>query len=86
MDLLKEMILTEIEGEWFAVPVGAAATQFSGMIRMNKTGKRIFELVRDGLDEDGTVAALTETFDVDEDTARENVRAFLNKLRDAGVL
>ena len=47
MNTLKDMILTEIEGEWYAVPVGEAAKRFSGMIRMNKTGKRIFELLMD---------------------------------------
>ena len=83
---LKDMILTEIEGEYYAVPTGAAAKRFSGMIRMNRTGKRIFELLLEGKNEDETVRQMTEEFDVDEATARANVRAILDKLRGAGVL
>ncbi len=86
MNELKDMILTEIEGEYYAVPTGAAAQKFSGMIRMNRTGKRIFELLMEGQDEDGTVQKLTEEFDVDETTARANVRAIMDNLRGAGVL
>lgn len=86
MNVLKDMILTEIEGEWYAVPVGEAAKRFSGMIRMNNTGKRIFELLMAGKTEAETVAQLTEEYEVEEATARENVRAFVEKLRGAGVL
>ena len=83
---LKDMILTEIEGEYYAVPTGAAAKRFSGMIRMNRTGKRIFELLLEGRDEEQTVRQLREEFDVDEATARENVHGILDKLKGAGVL
>ena len=86
MNALKDMILTEIEGEYYAVPTGAAAKRFSGMIRMNRTGKRIFELLVEGMDEDAVAQTLTEEFDVDEKTARENVRSILEKLQGAGVI
>ncbi len=86
MNALKDMILTEIEGDYYAVPTGAAAKRFSGMIRMNKTGKRIFELLMEDLSEDETVRKLTEEYEVDEATARENVRSLAKKLQDAGVL
>lgn len=86
MNALKDMILTEIEGEYYAVPTGAAAKRFSGMIRMNRTGKRIFELLLEGMDEDVVAQTLTEEFDVDEKTARENVRSILEKLQGAGVI
>ena len=86
MNALKDMILTEIEGEYYAVPTGAAAKRFSGTIRMNRTGKRIFELLLEGMDEDAVAQTLTEEFDVDEKTARENVRSILEKLQGAGVI
>ena len=86
MSGLKDMILTEIGGDCFAVPTGATARRLSGMIRMNKTGKRIFELLLEGRDEDETVRQLRVEFDVDEATAREHVRSFLDRLRAAGIL
>lgn len=86
MNVLKDMILTEIEGEWYAVPVGEAAKRFSGMIRMNKTGKRIFELLMEGKDQDGVVRQLMEEYEVDEATAQGNVGDFIGKLQSAGML
>ena len=53
---------------------------------MNKTGKRIFELLMEGKDEAETVRQLTAEYEVDEATAQENVRAFMDKLRGANVL
>lgn len=86
MSVLKDMILTEIDGEFYAVPVGEAAKKFSGMIRMNRTGKRIFELLTEGKDRDGVVRQLTEEYAVDEETAQENVNAFIDKLQGAGLI
>ena len=86
MNVLKDMILTEIEGEWYAVPVGEAAKRFSGMIRMNKTGKRIFELLMEGKDQDGVVRQLMEEYEVDEATAQSNVGDIIGKLQSAGML
>lgn len=83
---LKDMILTEIDGEYYAVPTGEAAKRFSGMIRMNKTGKRIFELLLEGKDEEETIRQMMAEYDVGEETVRENVHAFTEKLRAAGVL
>lgn len=86
MNTLKDMVLTEIEGEYYAVPVGAAAQRFSGMIRMNRTGKRIFELLMEGLTPEEAAQKLTEEFEVDEETARNNVTGILEKLQGAGLL
>ena len=86
MNTLKDMILTEIEGEWYAVPVGEAAKRFSGMIRMNKTGKRIFELLMEGKDQDGVVRQLMEEYEVDEETAAKDVAALVASWKDLGLL
>ena len=71
MNVLKDMILTEIEGEFYAVPVGEAAKRFSGMICMNRTGKRIFELLAEGKDRDGVVCQLMQEYDVAGNVAGE---------------
>ena len=86
MSVLQDMVVTRVNGEYYAVPVRKATAQFSGMIRMNKTGKRIFELLMATGDENETVQQLNEEYDVDEATARKNVCAILDKLRSADVL
>ena len=83
---IRDMILTEIEGEFYAVPIGEAAKRFSGMIRMNGTGKRIFELLMEGADQEEAARRLTEEYEVDEETARAHVRIVLEKLKGADVL
>ena len=86
MGELKDMIISEIDGEYYAVPVGMAAKRFSGMIRLNETGKRIFELLMEGLDEDETVRQMMEEFDAEENAVRKNVHSFAERLREADLL
>ena len=52
----------------------------------NPTAAFLFELLQTEQTEDSLVAALTEKYDVDADTARADVREMLDTLRAAGVL
>lgn len=53
---------------------------------LNELGGHLLELVHRGLDEQELVAHVLEDFEVDEETAREDTRDFLETLREAGVL
>ena len=86
MNAMKDMILTEIEGEWYAVPVGEAAKRFSGMIRMNKTGKRIFELLMEGKDQNDVVRQLMAEYEVDEATAKRDAEVTVKEWHEAGII
>lgn len=53
---------------------------------LNGVGARIWELLAEPVTPDGLVAALTAEYEVDDDTAREQVVEFLSALRARGLL
>ena len=82
----EDFLLRDVAGTLVIVPVGPAVKAFPGMITVNATGKYIWEL----LETEQTVQTLTDAlaarYEVDSQTARRDVEAFLEKLRPTGAL
>ncbi|NPA13893.1 MAG: HPr-rel-A system PqqD family peptide chaperone [Aquificae bacterium] len=53
---------------------------------VNQTGLFILKLLKEGKSEEEIIKALTEEFEVDEDTARRDFYDFLEHLRIFGIL
>ena len=79
-------LLREVAGSWVVVPVGQAARDFSGMMRLNSTGRFLWELLEQEQTEESLVKALLERYDVTADVASKDVAAFLDSIRSAGAL
>ena len=83
-------MLREVAEEYVVVPVGAAAKQFTGMIRLNSTAALLWELLRDGATEDSLVGDLCEEFAGEEgfsaELARRDVQVFVAQLREQDLL
>jgi len=58
----------------------------SRYLTISGSGVLLFELLREEHDRDELVAAVLAAFEVDEDTARRDVDAFIAELSDAGLL
>lgn len=87
MKLKEGWTLTELAGEYVAVPTGESAKTFSGIVRLNETGRDIWQGLADGLDEDGIAHRLTELYDgIDHDTAKSDVKKVFAKLMKEGLL
>ena len=86
MKLKNGIIINEINGDYVAVAAGEAGRAFNGMIKMNGTAAFIAKTLQNETDEDGVVAALCGEYEVDEETARQNVRAVIEKFRGAGLI
>jgi hypothetical protein len=50
------------------------------IFELNPTGSRVWELLRDGEDEDGMVRRMLEEFDVPEDQLRDEIRSVIGRL------
>ncbi len=85
MKIKNEFILREVAGFFLVVPLGAKAS-FQGMMRLNGTGKLLWERLKEGADEKALTAALCEAYEVDEKTAESDVLDFLAHLRKIDVL
>lgn len=86
MKLKSGVIVNEFNGEYIAVAAGEAGKAFNGMMKMNETAAFIAEKLQKETDEDGVVRALCEEYEVDEETARRNVIAIIEKFREIGII
>ena len=74
-------LLRQVAGRQVVVPLGKAAVDFPGMLTLNSTGAYLWELLAQEQTEDSLAKAFCERYAVEEATAREDIAAFLTKLR-----
>ena len=86
MKVMPGFVVREVGGKTFAVATGAAAKKFHGMITLGGSGKEIWDALQEDTTEEKIVDRLCEVYDVDRKTATEDVRAFVLRLREAGLL
>lgn len=78
-------IVREVAGTTVVLPTGDDL-DLTKMIKLNDTGKFLWQELQQDTDEDRLVAALLREYCVDEATARAGVQRFVNKLKDNGLL
>ena len=86
MKIKKDFVLRDVAGQSIVVPVGEAAITFNAMITLNESGKLLWENLLNDITEEQLVTALLHEYDVSEETAKADVSAFLNKMREADLL
>ena len=86
MNIKKELISREIAGERFLVPVGKTVYDFHGLFILTEVGGFIWDLLPEAEDSEQIVAAVLDSYDVDEVTARADVTAFLEKLTELDII
>ena len=85
MKLKEGFILRQVAGQTVVLPVGDTL-DLNLMITLNDTGRFLWELLQSETNEDALVAALLKEYDVDAETARGAVQAFVQKLFDNGFM
>ncbi len=86
MKLKEGYLLRDMLGMGVVVSV-SAETQLEGVITLNDTGIFLWKQLEQGdTTPEALTAALTAAYEVDEQTARQDVAAFLSKAREAGLL
>ena len=86
MKASEEFILREIAGEYMLVPVGQAAARFNGLIAINEIGSFLFQALGREQTEDSLVDLIVKEYDIDRETARNDLQSFLTDLRQLGAL
>lgn len=87
MKLKSGFVLRNIADKCIIVPVGEESINFSGLMTLNKSGKFLFGAL---LLVDSSVESLTqqlmEHYDCDETSAKLDVEAFVNKLKEKNII
>ena len=86
MKIKENFLLRKISDSYIVVPVGDAVVDFSGLINLNETGALLFENMQKGCEEEELVKVLLEQYDVTEEVAKADVKAFVQKAKDADIL
>lgn len=77
----KGFLLRRLGQEYMIVPIGEASKDFNGMIRMNETGAFYWKELENGITEEGLIGKMLERFeDLDEETARRDLKEFLESV------
>lgn len=86
MKIKDGFILREVAGNFIVVAVGSAVKDFNGIINLNETGAFLWRMLEKGCDEQSLKKALLDEYDVEYAVAEADVKAFIAKLTEAGLL
>lgn len=86
MKIKEGYMLREAAGETVVVPFGEEALNFQGIISLNETGAFLWKQLEQGCEQDTLVQALLDEYEIDADTAGNDVKSFVEKVKKAGVM
>ena len=86
MKIKEGFIVREVMGQAVAIPTGKASEDFSGMVKLNNTGKDIWNGVADGLSKTEIVEKIVKKYDVSFEDAETGVQKFLSQMIERGFI
>ena len=81
-----EFVLRELADKNVLIPFGKKALNFNGVITINDTAKFLWEKSEDEIIPEKLAEALVAEFGIDNDTANEAVKVFIEQLKEAGCI
>jgi hypothetical protein len=81
-----DFIMQNIDDEWLLVPTGAAVMDLNGLVTLNRTGARVWQLLETERTLDELSAAVAQQFEVEPAAARADVQTFLDEIARIGLL
>ena len=86
MKIKKELIKREIAGDVILVPVGKTVLDSNGLFLLNEQAAFLWDHLAEAEDEGQLLQQLLQDYEVDEATAKQDLDAFLSKLRELEIL
>lgn len=86
MKIKNGFLLRQVGEQNVVVAVGEESRNFNGIIRLNNTGRFLWEKLQNETSENGLVSAMLTEYDVDEATAKNDIADFLSTLKEADLL
>lgn len=82
----KDFLMQRVADLYVVVPVAEAAVSFNAMFSFNETGALLWNRMDEDVSEEALMGVLIDKYSVDEKVARHDVRAFVERLSQAGLL
>ena len=86
MKLKYDLVVREIAGETFLVPIGEAARKFPGMFALNELGAFTYNKLEEADSIDELVDLICKEYDVSPEQARQDTQEFIKELTNMGIL
>ena len=87
MKLRYKFVVQNVGGRPIAVAVGQDNEKFNGMIKLNASGELVFKMLSEGdYTQESLLSRFAAHFNVTEETAKPSVLAFIDELRQNGLL
>ncbi|MBQ6381624.1 MAG: PqqD family protein [Clostridia bacterium] len=78
--------MKQIADEYIVIPRGSQALDFNATVVFNESGAFLWNYLKEYNTPEVLAAALKERYAIEESTAAEDTRAFLNKMEENGML
>lgn len=86
MKLKQGLVVQKIDDEFIVIDSGVVAPSFSGMIKLNESSKRIFDLLLEkDLTEEEIVEELAKVYDATKEELSKAVKDFIKELKKVPV-
>lgn len=86
MKINENFVLRQLADTWVVLPLADKTVNFNGMITLNESGVLLWNALEHGADAEQLVKTLMAEYIVPQEQAREDVDAFVRKLRSVGCL
>ena len=86
MKIKEGYVIRKVMGNHVVIATGEASKKFHGMVKLNDTAAEIWGYVSENKSLDEIVSCMLEKYEVDEETAKKDVKAFIEKLSVANLI
>ena len=86
MKINKEFILRQIAGDNIIVPTGKTVLEFNGVVSVNEVGASLWNMLQKEVTFEELAQGILNEYDVEESVAKQDIREFLDKLNENGIL
>ena len=86
MKIKDGFVVRELAGQTIVVALGEASKTFNGMIKLNDTGRIIWDMLSEGKNKEEIADRFVAEYDVDRAIAERDIGAFIETLQGADIL
>lgn len=86
MKLVDGIIISEIDGQYLVVDAGEGRTRFNGIVKLNKSGAYVAELLKNNTTMERIVADMMEHYEISKEVATDNAQRIIDGFQSAGLL
>lgn len=86
MEIKQKYMLREIVGDYVLVPIGSTVNDFNGLIILNEVARYVWNNLEQVDNENELLDKILEEYEVDKETAKNDLGEFLQQLRDAEII